>query len=125
MTKRKEATYTFKVYKKGTNTHLTHTITTNNSEAAISQLKYEYWVKFGKPTEYDVINVELISSTRLHQWCLFYITEEKKSVVEHHLYTDAFSLKEAKKHFKSIIERIPKDSGYFLYAYKELRKIKK
>ena len=126
MTKKIEANYTFKVYKKGRKTHLaTHTITTHSSEAAIAQLKYKYWIKFGKPErEYDVINVELISSTRLHKWCLFYITEEKKSVIEHHLYTEAFSLREAKKHFKSIIEKIPTGSGYFLYASKELKETK-
>jgi hypothetical protein len=126
MAKKIKANYTFKVYKKATNTYLaTHTITANDSEAATDQLKYKYWVKFGKPVqEYDVINVELISSTKLHKWCLFYITEEKKSVVEHHLYTKAFSLKKAKKHFKSIIEKIPKDSGYFLYASQELKKSK-
>ena len=122
-TKRKEAKYTFKVYKKGKKTHLaTHTITTYSSEEAIAQLKYEYWKKYSK----DIVIVELISSTKLHEWCLFYITSNpnKKYCTEHHLYTKAFSLEEAKKFFKPIINQIT-DEGYMLYASKELRKRKK
>ena len=126
MAKKIKANYTFKVYKKGRKTHIAiHTLTTYSSEEAIAQLKYEYWVKFGKPErEYEVINVELISSTRLQEWCLFYTTPNGEYCDEHHLYTKAFSLKEAKKQFKSIIENIPKKQGYFLYASKKLRKLK-
>ena len=117
--KRSKCSYTFKVYKKGKRPIATQTIEAHNYKEAYSKVEYEYWTKgYNKPI------LELISSTRLQEWCLFYLTEEGKDVIEHHLYIKAFSLKEAKKQFKNIIENIPKGQGYFLYVSKELRKLK-